>query len=69
MNIDTLILNNKRYKKIIGELDEIITNIILEKKNRNKYYIFFNPTGYFICFSYLTKPYIITSSLFHFHKY
>ena len=69
MNIDTLILNNKRYKKIIGELDEIITNITLENKNRNKYYIFFNPSGYFICFSYLTKPYIITSSLFHFHKY
>ena len=67
MNIDTLTVINERYKKIICELDDIILSItneivknenIIIKNNKKKNCIFLDPTGYFICFSQLTKPYI-----------
>jgi hypothetical protein len=52
---------------IISITNEIIKNekVLLNYKNnmmhknkKKKNCIFFDPNGYFICFSYLTKPYI-----------
>jgi hypothetical protein len=70
MDIDNARFINERYKKIIWDLDDIIMMItneiiknekmILKNKNKKKInYLFFNPSGYYICFSYLTKPYMI----------
>jgi len=71
MNVDTLTLINERYKKIIYELDDIILSITNEiikndnmiiKQNKKRNYLFFDPSGYYICFSYLAKPYMLITS-------
>jgi len=74
MSINSITTINERYKKIIWDLDDIIISItneiiknekiLLKYKNNmqksevKKNCVFFDPNGYFICFSYLTKPYI-----------
>jgi len=54
MNIDNYILINHKFKLIKNELDQIITNLTHSPKR-----YFFDPKGYFICFSILNKPYIL----------
>jgi len=66
MDVYTIISINEKYKKILIELDNIIMSInneinknesmIKYKKTRK---VFFNSSGYFICFSIINKPYMI----------
>ena len=49
----------KNFKDIVvGDNLAILDTIIIIKNNKKKNCIFLDPTGYFICFSQLTKPYI-----------
>ena len=58
MNIDNFILTNCKFKKIKNELDQIINNLVRLPRRH-----FFDPNGYFICFSLLNKPYIVLQKL------
>ena len=63
MDVYTIISINERYKKILKEFNNEINkneSMIKYKKTRK---VFFNSSGYFICFSIINKPYMIVHLL------